>query len=248
MAERRVAWVTGGGRNIGRAICLALAGAGLDVVTIGHTRPAEVTAVAGELRELGVDALALTADMADSHAVATAAGAALERFGGVDVLINNAALRQTVPFLELDEEQWQKGVEVNLNGVYRWCRAAVPSMVARGRGSIVNISGTAIYTGRMGGAASVSARAGVLGLTRTLALELGPHGVRANLLVLGRVDTTREVPPTADEVRRDEERTALRRTARPEEVAAACAFLASDESSYITGQAVHVNGGSLLAS
>jgi NAD(P)-dependent dehydrogenase (short-subunit alcohol dehydrogenase family) len=246
--QRRVAWITGGGRNIGRGICFALAAGGLDVVTIGHTRPEEVAAVADEIRARGVDALALTADMGDREAVAGAAAAALERFGRVDVLVNNAALRTHSQFLQLEEEELMTNLSVNVGGVYRWCKAALPSMVERGSGSIINISGTAIYTGRLGGAASISSRAGVLGMTRVLAIELGPLGVRVNMVVLGRIDTIRAVPSPAGELEAELAQTPLRRMGRPDEVGAVCAFLASDESSYITGQVIHANGGSLLAS
>jgi 3-oxoacyl-[acyl-carrier protein] reductase len=247
-AERKVAWVTGGGRNIGRAVCLAFAAAGFDVVSIGHRRPQEVASVADEVRGLGAEALHLTADLGDGAAVRTAAAAALERFGRVDVLVNNAAWRAHAGFLELTEDEWRQVLEVNLTGVFRWCKAAVPSMVERGSGAIINVSGTAIYTGRAAGAASVSARSGVLGLTRNLALELGPHGVRANSVVLGRIDTVREVPTPPEEEVRLVRRIPLRRSGRPDEVAAVCVFLASEAAAYITGQSVHVNGGSLLAS
>jgi NAD(P)-dependent dehydrogenase (short-subunit alcohol dehydrogenase family) len=241
---RPVALVTGATRNLGRQVCLTLAARGHDVALTYSSDEAGAERVVAEVEKIGREASAVQMEAADPASVSSAVATVMARHGRIDALVNNAAIRPRRPLFEITDDDWRSVIDVNLTGPFLVCRSVAPGMVERASGSIVNIAGLVAYQGGGGGAAHIAAsKAGLIGLTRALADELGPHGVRANTVVPGRMKITRPEPVSEAKVTGEIAATALRRLASVEEVAATCAFLASTDASFITGQAIHVNGG-----
>ena len=232
----RVALVTGSGRNIGRATVLRLAADGADVVVNARTNEAEAQAVADEARALGVRATAILADVADRKQVDAMVSTAVAELGGIDILINNAAIRPSKPFVEVTDEEWERVRGVALDGALYCTRAVVPSMIARGSGNIQFIVGNGAFSGGVERAHISAAKMGLVGLGRSLARELGPHNIRVNIVSPGVIDTTRDAAWYPRGIN-------VERKGTVDDVAAACAFLASDDAAYITGQTLHVDGG-----
>jgi len=240
----RVAVVTGSSRNIGRAIAVGLAGAGAAVVVNARRSAAEAEAVADEIRKAGGRAAVAIADVADPGAAAALVAAAVESFGRLDILVNNAAVRREIDFARLDYREWREIVSIILDGAYLCSHAALPHLIASGSGTVVNISGVSAFTGGAGRAHVVAAKAGVAGLTRALAHDLAPHRITVNCVVPGFIDTQR-----ADGVpaRHASVRPLAGRLGRPEEIAAVVRFLCGPDARYITGQSIHANGGVFMA-
>ena len=239
----RTALVTGAGRNIGRAIALRLAAAGANVVVNARANGGEAAAVAAEVRELGVGALAALADVADPAQVARMFAAAAERFGRVDILVSNAAIRPHKPFTELTAEDWQRVRGVVLDGAFYCARQAIPPMRANGYGRIVFLTGDGAWHGSAQRSHVSAAKMGIVGLARGLASEFAPDNIRVNVVSPGRIDTTRDLSWYPGQDMGNVSEIPLGRLGRPEDIAAACTFLAGDECGFITGQTVHVNGG-----
>ena len=240
----KVALVTGSGRNIGRATVLELAKHGADVVVNARTNRDEAESVAAEARDLGAHAIATIADVADQGQVYRMVADAISEFGRVDILINNAGMRQSKPFTEMTVDDWREVNAVNMDGPFFACQSVVPGMIERGWGRIINVSGLNAFKGRAEWAHVCAGKMGALGLTRALAAELAPHGIRVNHIVPGAFDTTRVVgqsTPTAASAAG----IPAGRLGLPEEIGKTVAFLASDGADYITGQTIHVNGGAL---
>ena len=238
--EGKVAIVTGSGRNLGRAGVLELARRGADVVVNARTNRQEAEAVAREAESLGVRALALLADVGNEDQVNRMVDEVLTQFGRVDVLINNVGFRPLYPFTEMTTTEWRAVMAANLDGPFFCARACVPSMISNGGGSIVNLSGVQSFAGAARRSAVCASKMGAQGLARALAVELGPHNIRVNLVVPGGWDQSATSIPES----RASQRIPLGRLGIPQELANLYAFLASDESSYITGQTIHINGGS----
>lgn len=249
----RTAFVTGASRNIGRAIALAFAAEGADLVLNTRANREELEAVADECRKHGVRVVSVLGDIGDPDAVENMVKGGFAVLGAVDVLVCNAAIRPHKPVTETSLEEWHRVFAVNLHSAFYLIRAVVPGMKARGRGSIIALGGQSSITGRPGTAAVTAAKTGLLGLVRALAAELGPSGIRVNMVVPGTIDTERryaewypefhQTPPGAPEQLK---RIPLGRLGRPEEIAEACLFLASDASAYITGDTIRVMGGSVI--
>ena len=249
----KTALITGASRNIGRAIALAFAAEGADLVLNTRANGEELEAVAAECRKAGVRALTVLADVADAAAMEAMVGRGLAELGAVDVLVCNAAIRPHKPLTETSLEEWHRVLAVNLHSAFYLARAVVPGMKARRRGSIIALGGQSSLTGRPNTAAVTAAKTGLLGLVRALAAELGPFGIRANMVVPGTMDTERryaewypehrQAPPGAPEQLKE---IPLGRLGRPEEIADACVFLASDASAYVTGDTLRVMGGRLI--
>lgn len=241
----KTALVTGAGRNIGRAIALALAGAGANVVVNYRSNRDEGESVAAEAREFGLEAVAIKADIGDPNAVRKMGREAIDRFGAVDVLVNNAAVRHRQDFLSITSEEWDRVIASNLSGAFYCTRAVLPSMLERGSGRIINISGTDWFQGRALRAHNVASKGGLAGLTKAIAVEFGHCGITCNMVVPGIMDTSRDPehypdwPPAQETL----DHLPVPRMGLPDEVARVCVFLASDDSSYVTGQTVHVSGG-----
>ena len=249
----RTALVTGASRNIGRAIALAFAAEGADLVLNTRANRDELEAVGEECRGRGVRAVCVLGDVGDPAVVSRMVEGGLAVLGAIDVLVCNAAIRPHTSLTETAIDDWHRVLAVNLHSAFYLARAVVPGMQARGRGSIIALGGQSSLTGRAGTAAVTAAKHGLLGLVRALAAELGPSGIRVNMVVPGTIDTERrytewypefrQAPPGGPEQLK---RIPLGRLGRPEEIAEACVFLASDASSYVTGDTIRVMGGSVI--
>ena len=249
----KVALVTGASRNIGRAIALAFAAEGADLVLNTRANADELEAVAAECRKAGVRVVSALADIADAAAVSAMAERGIAELGGIDVLVCNAAIRPHRSIEETSLEEWHRVIAVDLNSAFYLSRAVVPSMKQRGGGSIIALGGQSSITGRPNTSAVTAAKSGLLGLVRALAAELGPSGIRVNMVVPGFIDTERryadwypefrERPPGAPEQLKD---IPLRRLGRPEDIAQACVFLAGEASAYVTGDTLRVMGGRVI--
>lgn len=246
--ERRVALVTGATTGLGRAEAIALAGAGRDVAVHAHQNLSAAEETAAACRAAGARAIVVQGDIRRSADVQALVQGVVETFGRLDILVNNAGRvhpDMNAPLLELSEENWHRMIDSHLTGTFLCIKHAGTQMVARGWGRIVN---TSSIHGRVGGRVSLghygAAKAGIVALTKTAARELGPHGVTANVIAPGFIRTPNlESVLPADRIRALAAQVPLGRIGEPDEIAAAVAFLASDEASYVNGAVLDVNGG-----
>ena len=241
----RVAVVTGGGRNIGRAIALALADAGASVVVNGLSNAQAVYGVVREIEAACGNALAAMADVTDEAAVERMIASAAERFGRIDVVVNNAAGRPEQPFDSMSLADWKGVLATILDGAFLVAKAALPHLRQSGAGAIINIGGVSGHIGTKHRAHVVTAKAGLIGLTRALAHDLAPHAITANCVVPGLIETARD-PNAQLPHHHSVSRTLTGRLGAPDDIAALVRFLAGPKARYITGQTLHVNGGMYL--
>lgn len=251
----QVALITGGSRGIGRAIALRFAQEGAKTVVAART-PASLQTIENEIRALGRETLTVSCDVAEDAAVREMVRRAEARFGKIDVLVNNAGYFCSLhPVQEMPDAEWEKTLRRNLTSAFYVCRAALPGMIARQHGSVILMSSLAAKAAYPFGAPYAAAKAGLLGLTRTLAAEAGPYGIRVNALCPGVVQGTeihekvnRELDRVSgispEERARDAREFALlRKVLNPEDVAEAALFLACSDSASITGQTLNVDAG-----
>ena len=241
----RVALVTGAGRNIGRAIALTLAAAGAAVVINGRHDRRAVEAVAVEIAGMGGRALPVLADVTDEAAVKRMTAAAIGRFGQLDILINNAAVRPEKSLAQMSLTDWHGVLGVILDGAFLTVKATLAHLQASGAGAIVNIGGVSGQAGARQRAHVVTAKAGLVGFTRALAHELAGDNITVNCVAPGLIDTERDPNLPLPQHHRVS-RTLLGRLGGAEEIAAAVCFLAGPGARYITGQTLNVNGGMYL--
>jgi 3-oxoacyl-[acyl-carrier protein] reductase len=243
--EGKVAIVTGAGRNIGRAIALTLAEGGASIVVNARSNHAEAEAVVREIQTAGGRALVHIGDVADAVAVQTMADAAVKKFSRIDILVNNAALRREKPFAEMSYAAWREILDVTLDGTFLCVKACLPALRRSGAGTIVNIGGLSAHTGAKNRAHVVTAKAGIIGLTRALAHDLADDGITVNCVVPGLIGTPRpkDKPEPAHHLTHQ---TISGHRGLPEDVAATVRFLCGPGARYITGQAIHTNGGAYL--
>jgi 3-oxoacyl-[acyl-carrier protein] reductase len=249
--EGRVAIVTGGGHGIGRAYALGMAREGAKIV-IAEIDAIAAEEVAADLRRQGYEAIGVKTDVGERASVEAMARRAVEAFGRIDILVNNAAIFATVPmsrspFDEIGIDEWDRMMRVNLRGTWLASRAVVEHMRKRGYGKIINISSGTALKGSAGRIHYVTSKAGVLGFTRTLALELGKDGIRVNCIAPG--STLSEENPDEKTVKMRERAAgerALARVQKPEDLVGAIVFFASADSDFITGQTLVVDGGACL--
>jgi 3-oxoacyl-[acyl-carrier protein] reductase len=243
---RKTAIITGGGRGIGRAIALALAQRKIDVVLTHVTRRDCCEQTAADVRALGCEALVVQADVTQRDSVRQLISTAQETFGRIDILVNNAGILQQKPFHAITDDDWDTMLATNLKGVFLCSQEIMPIMVRQGDGgSIINISSSG---GQLGGMLAVHyavSKAGVISLTRSLARVGAPDRIRVNCVTPGLIETEMSEKEIHSEVGQQKitREIPLRRAGLVEEVASAVVFLASDESAYITGQSINVNGG-----
>ncbi len=245
--EGRTALVTGSGRNIGRAIILKLAEEGANVVVNARSNKEEAESVAAEARALGVEALPFLADVSDRQQVANMFSAATEKFGGVDILVSNAAIRPHKPFTEvtLDEWDWVRGVV--LDGAFYCAHAAIPSMEKNGYGRVVFFTGDGAFKGSAQRAHVSAAKMGIIGLARGLASEFAPKNIRVNVISPGRIDTSRDLAWYPQGGMLDTSDIPVGRLGSVDDIASACLFLVTEDCGFITGQTIHVNGGTTFS-
>jgi 3-oxoacyl-[acyl-carrier protein] reductase len=243
--DGRVAIVTGASRNIGRAIALALAEAGAAVAVNGRANLEAAEAVVREIEAGGGKAIAVIADVTEEAAVERMAAATAERFGRIDILVNNAAGRPEQSLEETTLADWRGVLATILDGAFLTVKAALPWLKASGAGAVINIGGVSGHVGTSHRAHVVTAKAGLIGLTKALAHELAGHGITANCVVPGLIATARD-PKAQLPHHHSVSRTLTGRLGTPEEIAAAVRFLAGPQARYITGQTLHVNGGVYL--
>lgn len=238
--------ITGGSRGIGRAMVRAFAGAGYQVM---FSYLQDRTAAASLVRELerdGLTALPVQADVSCSEQVRKLAEKGERHLGGIDILVNNAGIASRQLLIDLEEPVWDRILDVNLKAVYLCCKAFLPYMIRKKQGVILNISSMWGQVGASCEAAYSAAKAGVIGLTKALAKEMGPSGIRVDCIAPGVVDTDmlgELSPPELEALRED---TPLESIGKPEDIAAAALFLASDRARFITGQVLGVNGGFII--
>jgi 2-hydroxycyclohexanecarboxyl-CoA dehydrogenase len=248
----RVTFVSGGARGIGRASALALAATGSPVAVV-DMREAQAREVAQEIRGAGGRAVALAMDVTDAGAVSAAAEQAREALGDIEVLVNCAGWDEFKPFLDTDETFWRRVLAINYEGCLRTTAAVLPAMAERGWGRIVNVSSDAARVGSAQEAVYAGAKAAVIAFTKTVAREFARQGVTANVVCPGPTDTDMlqdMAAATPDAQRLLEALTRavpMRRLGRPQEVAQAIAFLASEHAGYVTGQTLSVSGGLTMA-
>ncbi len=240
----KVALVTGASRNIGRATALRLAADGAAVIVNGVQDEAAAEAVAGASERAGGRALAQLADVTDEAAVAAMVAAGTDAFGRLDILVSNASVRAQRPVAEMSFEEWRRVLAVALDGAFLCARAAIPHMIAAGGGRIVTLGGGAVYLGTPNRAHVMAAKAGLVGLTRGLAVELAAHGITANVVSPGHIDTER--PASAGPRPPAKSPPPIDRLGLPQEIASMIHYLCLPEAAYITGQTLHVNGGNFL--
>jgi len=241
--ENKVAFITGARRGIGRAIALELATAGADCVLIARTAPEDL---AQEISAKGRRALALALDVADAAACENAVKQTVKELGGIDILINNAGINDDGLLLRMKEEQWQRVLDVNLNGAFYCAKAALRPMLKSGSGRIINISSVIGQMGNAGQANYAASKAGLIGFTKSLAKEVGSRGITANAIAPGFITTD------MTHVMSEEGKTTLLAQipmgtlGEPEDVAKLALFLASPAARYITGQVMNVDGGLVM--
>ncbi len=254
----KVALVTGSSRNIGKAIALELASEGADVAVCAHSSKVEVEAVAAEIRKMGQRSVALLGDLAKMDEVRNLVTQAITGLGKVDILVNTPAIRPHQHTLEITESDWDHVIAVNMKCAFFATQAALPGMIERKWGRIFNFSGSVAVTGGgAGGGHLMATKVGIFGLTRSFAVEYAKEGITANTIVPGVFETerakrwdmgndkfveapsmTRTTPGT---------NVPVGRRGIPKEIGELVAYLSSDKGAYITGQSIHINGGSVLS-
>ena len=241
----KVALITGAGQGIGRTTALTFAREGAKVA-VADINMAAASAVAAEIAQADGEAMPIFLDVSRAESVELAVQMVAEHFGRIDVLVNNAGITRDARMQKLSEEQFDTVIDVNLKGVWLCAKAVTPLMIASGGGVIINAASIVGLHGNFGQTNYVAAKAGVIGMTKTWARELGPNNIRVNAIAPGFTET--EMLATVPEKVLDSvrERTPLRRLAQPEDIANAYLFLASDEAGFITGVTLSVDGGLLF--
>ena len=242
----KVALVTGAGKNIGRAIALALARDGAAVAVNGRGDVAAVEAVVGEIRANDGTAMAAMADVAERDQARALADRVAGAFGGLDIVVSNAGLRRQTAFLDISLAEWREIMSVALDGAFFLSQAAIPHMIKRGGGAIVAMSGMSNHVGTPNRAHVSASKAGLEGLMRSLAVEFGGQNIRANCIAPGAIDTVRGASAGVLPGTLTLAGTPLGRKGGVDEIAAMVRLLVGPEGAYVTGQTIHVNGGVFL--
>ena len=247
----RVAIVTGGGAGIGATLCRGLAEHGAKVV-IAEINEDSLERTAKELKEEGFDILPVVTDVSDKSSTQNMAQATLEKWGQIDILVNNAAVYDASPFYEIDEEYWDRMYEVNVKGIWLSTLSVYPSMKEQGKGKIINIGSQTFFSGWPNYMHYVGTKGAIVGMTRALAIEVGPDGIRVNCLCPGLtmtekalVDVERSIRPgeVGEWVDEHVQGQCIKHPAYPEDLIGTLIYMASDDSDFLTGQTILVDGG-----
>jgi 3-oxoacyl-[acyl-carrier protein] reductase len=243
--SNKVAIVTGSGRGIGRAISLSLARCGASVVINDIGAAAEETAA--ELREQGLNSIAVTADISQPADVAHLVDATLDTYGRLDILVNNAGITRDQLLLRMSDDDWSRVIAVNLSSVFLCTRAAIKPMIKQRCGRIISLASIVGLIGNAGQSNYSAAKAGIIGFTKSVAREVASRGITANAIAPGFIDTDMTRKLSDDQRQELTSRIPAGRLGAPEDVAAAVLFLSSEEAGYITGQVLVVDGGMTMA-
>jgi 3-oxoacyl-[acyl-carrier protein] reductase len=239
----KVALVTGAARNIGRAIARSLGAGGASVMVNARTSRAEAEKT---VEMIGSNAAMHLADVTKPDEVTALVDATVKRFGRLDVLVNNAAVRYETAFASMTFQEWKEVLSIVLDGAFLCARAALPHLIKAGGGTIVNIGGQTAHKGASERAHVITAKAGIAGLTKALALDLAPHQITVNCVVPGTIESQRGLPGAPERPAHRRAPPPIGRRGEPEEIAAMVRMLCGPDARYITGQAIHVNGGGYL--
>ena len=239
--EGRTVLITGAGRNIGRRMAVMFAEEGANLALCTSSNMAGLDTTAGEVEAAGAKVMTVQCDVTDADAVADFVAKAHDKFGSLDVAVNNAVYRSEGDLLEEPVDAWMRNIAVNLNGPYYVCKNAVPHMVERGWGRIVNFSGIAPYLGSFPGKSMV--KLGIVGFTRGLAKQYGEHNITANCIGPGHIDVERDAFQHKKGVF---DHQPIRRSGKPDEIAGLAVYLASELGGYVTGQCYLANGGAYM--
>lgn len=244
--ERKTALITGSGQNIGRGIAHELAGSGHNIVVNGSSNRDAAESVAAEVRNLGVDAIVAMGNVGVKNEVEALIGKSVAAFGGLDILVNNAAIRPHDSFLEIAEKDWEHVINVNMNGPIWLSRAALPHMIKTGWGRIINFTGMNAQRGYPGASVVSVSKHALWGLTKALAVEFGSKGITTNIISPG------TFPPDSEDIPNNEKYQALLknnpsgRLGHPSDIGGMIAYLCSDKGGFVNGQMLQVNGGAVI--
>ncbi len=245
LLQNKVVLVTGASRGIGRAIAFKMAQEGANVAFTYLSSVEKGQALEAELSALGVKAIGYRSDASDYKQAEELMNSVVADFGGIDVLINNAGITKDGLLMRMTEEQWDSVIQVNLKSVFNLTKAATKPMMKAKAGSIINLTSVVGIRGNAGQANYAASKAGIIGFTKSVALELGSRNIRSNAIAPGFIETEMTGELNAAATEEWKKSIPLKRGGQPEEVADACVFLASDMSKYITGQVLQVDGGML---
>ena len=246
MLKGKCALVTGASRGIGKAIALKLASLGANLVLNYRSSEQEALEVEKQVKDMGVDAISIKGDISKLEDVETLVSTAKEKFGAIDIMVNNAGITKDTLILRMKEEDFDTVIDVNLKGVFNCLKTITPVMVRQKYGKIINLSSVVGISGNAGQVNYSASKAGVIGMTKSLAKEVGSRGINVNAVAPGFIET--DMTDVLGDKYKDEIKNniPLKKLGKPEDVANVVAFLASENSDYITGQVIHVDGGMLM--
>ncbi|MDB2150912.1 3-oxoacyl-[acyl-carrier-protein] reductase [Clostridium butyricum] len=246
MLKGKCALVTGASRGIGKAIALKLASLGANLVLNYRSSEQEALEVEKQVKDMGVNAISVKGDISKLEDVETLVSTAKEKFGAIDIMVNNAGITKDTLILRMKEEDFDTVIDVNLKGVFNCLKTITPVMVRQKYGKIINLSSVVGISGNAGQVNYSASKAGVIGMTKSLAKEVGSRGINVNAVAPGFIET--DMTDVLGDKYKDEikKNIPLKKLGKPEDVANVVAFLASENSDYITGQVIHVDGGMLM--
>lgn len=246
MLSGKCAIITGASRGIGKAIALKLASLGANIVLNYRSSEKEAMEVENKIKEMGVEVLSIKGDISKLEEVESLVMKAKEKFGTIDIMVNNAGITKDTLLLRMKEEDFDSVIDINLKGVFNCMKSITPIMIRQKHGKIINLSSVVGISGNAGQVNYAASKAGVIGMTKSLAKEVGSRGINVNAVAPGFIETdmTNEL---GDKFKEEAKKNIpLKRFGKPEDVAEVVAFLASESSNYVTGQVIHVDGGMLM--